>query len=89
MQGVIIGAETKKILFLGIRNKVCSACMFYKKNNLSIKKHECSLNFTGPSTAMEQDIIVEGFCASIDQHGIVYKYLIGKIFFFYKKQTIL
>lgn len=30
---------------------------------------------------MEQDIIVEGFSKSIQQHGIIYKYLIGTFLF--------
>ncbi|KAI4454827.1 exonuclease phage-type/recb c-terminal domain-containing protein [Holotrichia oblita] len=76
-KGVIIGAETKKPLYLGVRNKLCSACAYYKRNKVPPKHHTCSLNFSGPSTAMEQDIIVEGFCLSLSQHGIIYKYLIA------------
>ncbi|CAG9820787.1 unnamed protein product [Phaedon cochleariae] len=76
-KGIIIGAETKKPLFLGIRNKFCSLCSYYEKHELPQKKHECALNFNGPSTAMEQDIIVEGFSKSIEQHGVIFKYMIG------------
>ncbi|XP_045475419.1 uncharacterized protein LOC123681212 [Harmonia axyridis] len=75
--GVIIGAETKKLLFVGVRNKTCSSCFYYKKHNLAPKSHDCALNFSGPSTSMEQDIITDGFCKSIEQHGLLYKYLIG------------
>ncbi|KAK5649738.1 hypothetical protein RI129_000767 [Pyrocoelia pectoralis] len=75
---VIIGAETKKILFVGVRNKICSTCSYAKRNNVIVKKHVCALNFNGPSTSMEQDIIVDGFCESLSQHGIMYKYLIGE-----------
>ncbi|XP_044759630.1 uncharacterized protein LOC123317261 [Coccinella septempunctata] len=76
-QGVIIGSETKKPLFLGVRNKACSACSFYRNRNIPPKSHICAMNFSGPSTGMEQDIIVEGFSKSIEHHGVMYKYLIG------------
>lgn len=67
----IIGARTKKILYLGIRNKFCFAC------TTSSKKHECFKNFKGSSTSMEQDIIVAGFNSSEKDYGLRYKYLIG------------
>ncbi|XP_044753602.1 uncharacterized protein LOC123313011 [Coccinella septempunctata] len=76
--GVIIGAETKKTLFLEVRNKACSACSFYRNRNISPKSHICAMNFSGPSNGMEQDIIVEGFSKSIEHHGVMYKYLICK-----------
>lgn len=77
-QGIIIGAQTKKPLFLGVRNKTCSACAYYKMRNTPSRPHHCALNYSGPSTGMEQEIIVEGFCKSVEQHGLLYKYLIGK-----------
>lgn len=75
--GIIIGAETKKPLFLGVRNKTCSACSYCKNRNIPVTTHNCALNYTGPSTGMEQDIIVEGFSRSVQHHGLIYKYLIG------------
>nr|CAI5852470.1 unnamed protein product [Callosobruchus analis] len=38
--GIIIGAETKKPLFLGVRNKVCSFCLFYQKKSYSKKPRD-------------------------------------------------
>nr|CAH7712420.1 unnamed protein product [Callosobruchus chinensis] len=59
-----------KPLFLGVRNKVCSFCLFYEKKNIPPKKRVCFKNFSGSSTAMEQDIIVEGFRHSVEQHEL-------------------
>ncbi|KAK5642956.1 hypothetical protein RI129_009123 [Pyrocoelia pectoralis] len=72
---VIIGKNTGKLLFLGIRNKYCSICASQKHS--VIKKHVCFKNFSGPPTGMEQDIIVDGFNSSVAQHGVRYKYVIG------------
>ncbi|XP_044744250.1 uncharacterized protein LOC123306346 [Coccinella septempunctata] len=58
-------------------DKAGSACSFYRNRNIPPKSHICAMNFTGPSTGMEQDIILEGFSKSIEHHGVMYKYLIG------------
>ncbi|XP_039290407.1 uncharacterized protein LOC111056373 [Nilaparvata lugens] len=72
--GVIIGAETKKILFIGVRNKFCFSCANPKKKNA---EHVCYKNYTGPSTGMESSIIVEGFRRSEEDYGLIYKNYIG------------
>lgn len=41
------------------------------------KDHICYKNWTDSSTAMESDIILEGFRASVDMHGLKYARLIG------------
>lgn len=61
---------------MGVRNKYCSSCSSEVKNNKKIK-HLCFRNYKGSSTGMEQDIIVEGFRQSLEQHGLMYKYYIG------------
>ena len=38
---VIIGKETKKLLFLGVRNKFCSICTVTKNKGVSPKNHTC------------------------------------------------
>nr|CAD7257524.1 unnamed protein product [Timema shepardi] len=76
-RGVIIGAETNKVLFLGVRNSFCSFCAHHKENKKTIPDHICYKNYTGPATGMEQDIIVEGFNQSVQQHGLVYLNYIG------------
>lgn len=72
-EACIIGYRTKKLLFLGVRNKFCAMCL-HKDN---ITQHVCYKNWDKSSTAIESDIIVEGFCSSIKMHGIKYKYLIA------------
>lgn len=58
---VIVGFYTKKILFLSVRNKYCSVCAQAEKSEDEPRPHSCFRNWSGPSTAMEADIIVEGF----------------------------
>lgn len=65
---VIIGQETKKILFVGVRNKSCLAC----SRGVSLDKHQCFKNWNGSSGAMEADIVVEGFNKSEEMHGLHY-----------------
>ncbi|XP_044745108.1 uncharacterized protein LOC123306972 [Coccinella septempunctata] len=50
-------------------DKAGSACSFYRNRNIPPKSHICAMNFSGPSTGMEQDIILEGFSKSIEHHG--------------------
>lgn len=70
---VIIGYRTRKVLFLGVKNKYCSVCKLFGEGT----EHFCYKNFTGPSTAMESNIIVEGFKASLKMHGIIFKNLVA------------
>ena len=70
--GVIFGKETKKLLFIGVRNKFCSVCA-----KGTDKEHDCFKNWEGASSSMECDIIVEGFCKSEEQHGLRYTNFIG------------
>lgn len=62
---------------MGVRNKHCSVC---QKNENGVKEspsHQCFKNWDGTSTAMESDIIVEGFCQSVTMHNLIYNKLIG------------
>lgn len=67
---VIIGAVTQKNLFIGIRNKVCLVCIAIADGRIPDKKHVCLKNWSGPSTAMESDIIVEGLKYLEDNYKI-------------------
>ena len=75
----IIGRETNKLLrlFLGVRNKYCSVCSIAKAKITDVPVHHCFKNWEGSSSAMEQDIIVEGFSKSEQMHGLRYIGLIG------------
>jgi hypothetical protein len=68
----IVGEKTGKILFLGIRNKYCAMC---SKNQE--KSHLCFKNWDGSSSAMESDIILEGYKLSMEMHGVKYAFLVG------------
>ena len=43
----------------------------------SVPEHTCFLNWDQSSSAMETDIILEGFCQSITQHGLRYTRFVG------------
>ena len=72
----IIGARTKKVLFLGVRNKFCSICVQNKKRDIPIA-HKCFKNWEGSSTSMESDIILEGFRTSVDSLGLVFDTIVS------------
>jgi len=69
---------TKKVLFFGVRNKFCCVCYSAKKREKEPVPHHCFQNWNGPSTAMEADIIVDGFKHSLEMHDVIYSKLIGK-----------
>lgn len=74
----IIGVRTKKVLYVGVKNKYCTICA---KENFNKDKesndHVCYKNWNGPSTGMESCIILEGFRASMDMHNLKYSCIIG------------
>lgn len=74
--GVILGAHTKKLLFIGIRNKYCSTRSIAKRKNTPVPAHKCLRNWIGSSCSMESDIIVERFNRSKLMHGLQYMWII-------------
>jgi len=68
----IIGYRTKKILFMGIRNKFCAVCQKAESNEKEVSVHKCFKNWEGTSTSMEADIIVEGFRQSMSMHNLIF-----------------
>ena len=75
--GVIFGAATKKLLFIGVIYKYCSVCAVSKHHNLPTASHLCFKNWSGSSCAIEADIILEGFWMSESIHGLRYLWFIG------------
>ncbi|XP_072766253.1 uncharacterized protein [Anoplolepis gracilipes] len=77
--GAIIGYRTKKVLFVGIRNKFCTVCDRAEQNGLEPRSHKCYKNFdrNASSTSIESDAIVEGFKNSLEMHGLIYKTIIA------------
>lgn len=72
-----MGYKTKKVLYIGVRNKYCSVCQKSETLNKTPTEHICYKNWTGTSTAMEADIIVDGFRQSIGMHNLIYNQVIG------------
>jgi hypothetical protein len=62
---------------LAVRNKYCSICARTVGSKSIPSEHLCFRNWAGPSTAMETDIIAEGFKRSLDMHGIKYTRMVG------------
>ena len=71
---IIIGKETQKLLYMGVRNKFCSICTVASNKGVSPKKHTCFKNWSGSSCSMET---VCGFNAAEAMHGIRYMRVIG------------
>lgn len=74
---MIVGYHTNKVLFLGVRNKYCTICAKGASNGSTPAKHVCYKNWDGNSSAMESDIIVEGFQNSMQLYRVKYSKLIG------------
>ncbi|XP_029171153.1 uncharacterized protein LOC114940603 [Nylanderia fulva] len=77
--GTLIGYHTKKVLFIGIRNKYCTICDVAERNRIEPKKHKCYKNFdrNASSTSMESDAIAEGFKSSLEMHGLIFRTVIA------------
>ncbi|XP_070529851.1 uncharacterized protein [Cardiocondyla obscurior] len=77
--GAIIGYHTRKVLFVGVRNKFCAICDMAKRTATHVKAHKCYKNFdqNASSTRMESDAIAEGFNCSLEMHGLIYKTVIA------------
>lgn len=76
-QACIIGYRSQKLLFLGVRNKYCTVCARSEHVGCEPPQHKCFKNWSGTSTSMETDIIVEGFKNSLQMHGLKYTKMIG------------
>lgn len=62
----IIATRTKKVCYVGCKNKRCVACNLNStriKNKQPVRKHKCYRNYKGASGGMEPAIIIEGFKA--------------------------
>ena len=69
---VIFGAHTKKLLFMGVRNKFCSICAVAENKKEQPPSHKCYKNWSGSSASMETDIVSEGFRLSEQHHDVRY-----------------
>ena len=74
---LIIGKETNKLLYLGIRNKFCSICTIALNKHLPPKDHVCYKNWPGSSSAMKVDILISRFNIAEREHGLRYMRVVG------------
>ena len=74
---IIIGAATKKLLHIGVRNKTCYICTQAETKEMPAKEHVCYKNWTESSQAMESDIILEGFLEAETKHNVRFMKFIG------------
>ena len=70
--GVIFGAETNKLLYIGVRNKYCQICHRAKNLGTETKEHNCYQNWKLSSQTMEADNILSGFLEAESTHGVRY-----------------
>ena len=73
---IIIGKETGKLLYMGVRDKYCGVCTQAERAGKEPQVHECHKNWDGPSSSMETDILIEGF-KQAERHGLRYIEFIG------------
>lgn len=73
---VLVGSRTGKIVYYGVRNKYCHVCKMAESKTSPPNFHQCNINFSGPSSGMESDIIVEGF-KFCQQHGARFNTMIS------------
>ena len=70
---IIVGKATGQLLYLGVRNKYCSACA----QGIPTDKHQRYKNWASSSSEMETDILLEGFRAAESTHGVRYMRMVG------------
>ena len=75
--GVIFGAETQKLLYIGVRNKHCLQCRKAENQGIEPNPHNCFLNWKESSQGMEADIILSGFLEAESSHGVRYTKIIA------------
>lgn len=75
--GVIFGAETGKLLHIGVRNKHCVVCNSAQRQNRCPPNHDCFKNWNNSSQSMESDIILNGFLEAENEHGVRYMRVIA------------
>lgn len=73
----IIGKRFGEVLFIGVKNKYCCICARAENKGTSLPDHVCYKNYSGSSTGMESDILLEGFRQSIPMYNIIYERMIA------------
>ena len=73
---IIVGVHTKKLLYVGIKNKYCKICSLAESAGRTAREHVCFRNWEHSSQAMEADAILEGF-QCCEQFGVRYMRIVA------------
>jgi hypothetical protein len=74
---IVVGAETGKILHLGVRQKYCLTCVKADGTGEEPKPHDCFHDWEESSQSMEADIILDAFNQCEAKYGVRYMRLVG------------
>ncbi len=75
--GIVVGEETKKLLFIRVKVKTCYICTRAENEGKVPEPHECWKNWSQSSQAMEAAIFLEAFSECEAVHGVRYINVIG------------
>ncbi|KAH9637625.1 hypothetical protein HF086_007339 [Spodoptera exigua] len=73
----IIGKRFGEVLFIGVKNKYCCICARASNKNIVVEDHVCYKNYSGSSTGMESNLLLEGFKQSISMHNVIYERMVA------------
>lgn len=74
-----MGHYTRKVLYMGVKNKYCTPCVRAQRAGVEPKQHTCYKNWglNQSSSSMEPALIADGFACSEEMYGIRYARLIA------------
>ncbi|XP_044167665.1 uncharacterized protein LOC114976984 [Acropora millepora] len=75
--GTMIGLKSGKVIAYGTRTKRCAVCGAASRKGEKPRSHDCRLNWSGSSKAMEPDIGVELSLECSSKHNAEVKILVG------------
>ncbi|XP_049705378.2 uncharacterized protein LOC126056452 [Helicoverpa armigera] len=73
----IVGRTFGEVLYIGIKNKYCCICARAETKGENVREHACFKNYSGSSTSMESDILLEGFKQSVETHNLLYARMVA------------
>lgn len=73
----IIGRRFGQVIFMAVKNKYCVICKRAENKGVLPQEHKCYKNYDGPSTAIEGDIVLEGFKKSISMYNLIFGRIIA------------
>ena len=74
--GSLVGIRSGTIMAYNTRTKICAVCEAANRSGVAARNHECRLNWTGSSKAMEQNVAAE-LTVSVSQRGAQVTVLVG------------